>query len=182
MAKENTKTIVFDMDGTIADFYSVSGWLDYLKDEDVFPYKNANPCVDIAGFRSYMECLKAGGYELQIVSWTSKNGSVTYNSEVRKAKIEWLKKYDLLKYFDHIHIVKYGTDKLHTAKRRAKSTDEWYLYDDDAKVRDDWSKKTRQTKNVIAMDENSLEMTCSSFKEFNKMVSDMVASIMSAKP
>ena len=28
------KTLVFDMDGTIANFYGVVGWLDYLKESN----------------------------------------------------------------------------------------------------------------------------------------------------
>ena len=35
------KTIVFDMDGTIADLYGVKGWLNYLRNEDTTPYEKA---------------------------------------------------------------------------------------------------------------------------------------------
>ena len=33
------RTIFFDMDGTIADLYSVDGWLADLINKDVRPYK-----------------------------------------------------------------------------------------------------------------------------------------------
>ena len=39
-------TIYFDMDGTIADFYGVENWLDYLLAEKTFPYVSAKPLVD----------------------------------------------------------------------------------------------------------------------------------------
>ena len=39
---EYNRTIVFDMDGTIADFYGVDGWLDYLKAENTTPYEEYN--------------------------------------------------------------------------------------------------------------------------------------------
>jgi hypothetical protein len=42
---EDNKTLVFDMDGTIADFYGVTGWLDYLKAEDTTPYEVGYLCL-----------------------------------------------------------------------------------------------------------------------------------------
>ena len=41
------KMIIFDMDGTIADLYSVNNWLDKLRAFDVTPYKNAKPLYDM---------------------------------------------------------------------------------------------------------------------------------------
>ena len=38
-------TINFDMDGTIADFYGVENWLDYLMEEDTHPYAVAEPLL-----------------------------------------------------------------------------------------------------------------------------------------
>ena len=32
------KVLVFDMDGTLCDFYGVEGWLNCLMAEDVRPY------------------------------------------------------------------------------------------------------------------------------------------------
>ena len=37
------KTAYFDMDGTIADFYGVDNWLDYLTNYDTYPYRSARP-------------------------------------------------------------------------------------------------------------------------------------------
>ena len=37
----NTKVIVFDMDGTIADLYGVNGWLEMLNAENPKPYEIA---------------------------------------------------------------------------------------------------------------------------------------------
>ena len=43
-----TKAIYFDMDGTIADFYGVDGWLDCLMNNDVKPYKVAKPLINMS--------------------------------------------------------------------------------------------------------------------------------------
>ena len=32
------KAINFDMDGTLADFYGVDNWLEYLVNKDAYPY------------------------------------------------------------------------------------------------------------------------------------------------
>ena len=34
---ETKGTIYFDMDGTLANFYGVENWLDYLENEDTTP-------------------------------------------------------------------------------------------------------------------------------------------------
>ena len=39
--------INFDMDGTIADLYGVSNWLEDLLHEDVRPYVEARPLVNL---------------------------------------------------------------------------------------------------------------------------------------
>ena len=42
-----TKAIYFDMDGTIANFYGVEGWLACLETSDPTPYKVARPLVNM---------------------------------------------------------------------------------------------------------------------------------------
>ena len=42
-----TKAIYFDMDGTIANFYGVDGWLDDLINERTRPYAQARPLVNM---------------------------------------------------------------------------------------------------------------------------------------
>ena len=108
-------TYYFDMDGTIADFYSVEGWLDDLISEKVRPYAEAKPLVNPENLKKIIEKLKAEGYNFGIISWTSKNGSKDFNKKVRKTKIEWLNKY-FPDCFSEIHIIKYGTPKYKVAK------------------------------------------------------------------
>ena len=43
-----TKAINFDMDGTLADFYGVENWLDYLINENPYPYEVAKPLVNMS--------------------------------------------------------------------------------------------------------------------------------------
>ena len=88
------KMICFDMDGTIADFYSVPNWLDKLRAEDPSPYSDAAPMWDMEELRKILLLLIGEGWEVRIISWLSKDSSASYKDGVRKAKLEWLAKYD----------------------------------------------------------------------------------------
>lgn len=126
-------TYYFDMDGTIADFYSVEGWLNDLISEKVRPYAEAKPLVNPENLKKIIEKLKAEGYNFGIISWTSKNGSKDFNKKVRKTKIEWLNKY-FPDCFSEIHVIKYGTPKYKVAKNHG------ILFDDEERNRTKWNK------------------------------------------
>ena len=102
-------TIWLDMDGTIADLYSVPDWLPMLKAENSRPYRIAKPMLSERKIDFLTNYVAAGG-QIGIISWTSKCGSAAYNKRVRSAKVEWLKKNLPLPYAE-IHVVKYGTPK-----------------------------------------------------------------------
>lgn len=131
--KNKSRTIYFDMDGTIADFYGVNNWLDYLKKEDVTPYKIANSLFDSAILERALIKAKENN-KIGIISWCSKNGSDSFNREVTKVKKEWLRKNFPSVIFDEIIIVKYGTPKS-IFKR-----DNDILFDDELQNRDCWGK------------------------------------------
>lgn len=124
--------IYFDMDGTLADFYGVDGWLDALHIESVMPYVAAEPLVNPSDFVTLVEQLKNKGYTIGIISWSAKNGSENYNKRVRVAKLVWVKNYfgDV---FDEFHVVKYGTPKHAVAKIKDS-----IIVDDNCYVRDMW--------------------------------------------
>ena len=81
------KEIWFDMDGTIADLYGVENWLEYLTNEDVRPYVEAKPLVDMEALNLILDILKRYGWKVVVTTWLAKNASEIYNQEVRKAKI-----------------------------------------------------------------------------------------------
>ena len=114
----NNATIYFDLDGTIADLYGFSGWLDCLQNEQTDPYTEAGLLVDGDQFRNFLAAGKAAGVLFGVISWGAKNASKDYQKAIRRAKIDWLKKNNLLEYFDELHIIKYGTPKNRAAKNR----------------------------------------------------------------
>ena len=104
------KKIIFDMDGTIANFYEVPDWLESLRKEDASPYRKAEPLVNVTEFNVLCGILRRKGYEIGIVSWLSKESSQSFKREVRKAKREWLERY-FPSCGKEIHLIQYGTPK-----------------------------------------------------------------------
>ena len=78
-------TIYFDMDGTIANFYGVENWLDYLEVYDTTPYEIAKPLIHCSTLARMLNRLKLEGHTLGIISWCSKNGTPEYNYRTAKA-------------------------------------------------------------------------------------------------
>lgn len=128
------KVIVFDMDGTIADFYGVSGWLDDLNNHRTRPYEIAKPLYDMTELANLLEELKKIGYIIAIITWLSADSTKEYDNEVRKAKLEWLEKYRFP--YDEIHLVKYGTTKANCTRKLGGFQ---ILVDDNEKVRNGWN-------------------------------------------
>ena len=141
------KTLVFDMDGTIADFYGVDGWLDYLINEDTTPYEMARPLYDMVKLRDILLTLKAIGWRIVVTTWLAKDGTKEYNDRTRVAKLNWLAKYDFP--YDEIHLVKYGTTKANCTRKIGGYQ---VLVDDNEMIRKGW-----RLGHTINANENILE-------------------------
>ena len=128
------KTIVFDMDGTIADFYGVEGWLEYLQNEDTTPYEVARPLYDMEYLKALLIVLKAQGWRVVVTTWLARGGNKAYNDRTRNAKLEWLDKYEFP--YDEIHLVKYGTTKANCTRHIGGYQ---ILVDDNEAVRRGWT-------------------------------------------
>ena len=130
--KCENRTLYFDMDGTIADLYGYTGWLDKLEAEDPAPYAEAMPLYNTIELTSLLLNWQARGGKIGIVSWLSKTSSPAYDKAVRLAKRNWLKE-NLSVKFNEIHIVKYGTPKWKVVKDR-----QGFLFDDEKRNGDNW--------------------------------------------
>lgn len=126
------KAIYFDMDGTIADLYGVEGWLDDLIAENVRPYAEAKPLLNLSLLARYIHKAQAKGYTVGVISWLSKSGTPSYNEAVTAVKREWLAKHLPSVEWDEIHIVKYGTPK------STCRTCPGILFDDEQRNLDEW--------------------------------------------
>lgn len=128
------KKIWFDMDGTIADLYSVDGWLAYLQAEDTTPYAQAKVMHNMAQLARLLHRAQHKGYTVGIISWTSKHGTQEYNKAVEQVKRAWLDKHLHSVQWDAIHVVEYGTNKYNVCGGGI-------LFDDEQGNRDAWKGK-----------------------------------------
>ena len=138
--------INFDMDGTIADLYGVSNWFEDLLHEDVRPYVEARPLVNLQALARVLNRLIRAGYEVNIISWTSRGGSAEYNEAVRQAKIKWLRQHLASVQFSEIIIIPYGTPK--------ELFSDGILFDDEEHNRAAWGEGAYTEKEIFEILKN----------------------------
>ena len=139
-----TKAIYFDMDGTIADFYSVDGWLDMLRAYDPTPYEIAKPLLRLSTLARLLNKLQKNGYTIGVVSWLSKEPNPTFDKQVIKAKIEWLNVHMPSVEWDEIKIVPHGMPK-----QKVVDNPFGILFDDEKQNRENWSGTAYDVHNII---------------------------------
>ena len=133
--------IYFDMDGTIADLYSVDNWLDDLRAENTRPYAEAKPLVNFSQLARLLNRLIAQGNTVNVISWGSRGGSSEYNKAVEAVKIEWLKKHLKSVHFESIIVLPYGTPK--------ELYGNGILFDDEEHNRTTWGKGAYTEKEIF---------------------------------
>lgn len=136
-----TKQINFDMDGTIANFYGVENWLDYLMARDPYPYAAAKPLVNMSALARQLNRLQRNGYEINIISWLAKNSTDEFDEMVTITKIRWLRQHLPSVHWDNITIVKYGTNKSTLGKG--------ILFDDEEPNRNMWGEGAYDVHNIL---------------------------------
>lgn len=138
-----TKVINFDMDGTIADLYGVSDWLNDLINSKTRPYDVAKPLVNMNVLARILNRLQRNGFTINIISWTSKSGTPEYNERVKNSKLKWLAKHLKSVKFNNVYIVPYGTPK-HTIA-------EGILFDDEEPNRTAWGAGAYDVDNILGV-------------------------------
>lgn len=138
--------IYFDMDGTIADLYAVENWLPKLRASDASPYEEAEVMLNMSILARYLNKLQKLGYQIGIISWTSKGGTERYNRAVEVAKLNWLHDHLRSVSFDEIYIVEYGTPKEQYAK-----SEKDILFDDNEEIRQDWTGKAYEPSEILSI-------------------------------
>ena len=139
-----TKAIYFDMDGTIANFYGVPNWLDYLIASDPTPYKVARPLLNMSHLARLLNQLQNDGWHIGIVSWLSKSGTAEYNEVVTTTKVEWLNRHLHSVNWNEVVIVPYGTPK-----QEVVQFETGILFDDETPNRNNWIGTAYDVQNII---------------------------------
>jgi len=135
------REINFDMDGTLADFYGVENWLQYLIDDNPFPYEVAKPLVNMSVLARRLNSLQRKGYKVNVISWLAKNSNADFDNAVTTAKVKWLRKHLPSVHFDNINIVGYGTPK--------NTIGCGILFDDEEPNRNMWGEGAYDAHNIL---------------------------------
>ena len=141
----NSRTIYFDMDGTIADFYGVENWLEYLLCENPYPYAEAKPLLNFSHLARLLNSVQRQGYKIGIISWLSRSGGEEFMEKVTATKIEWLHAHLPSVNFDEIHICKYGYPKENFCN------DNDILFDDELPNRENWNGEAFEPNEIITV-------------------------------
>lgn len=128
------KILVFDMDGTIVDLYSVHDWLKYLREEKTFPYEVAMPMYDMETMNFVLNILKNMGYKVVVTTWGAKKSSKEFLKATAIQKKKWLDKYGFP--YDEMFCVPYGVSKHEVTKEMGGLQ---ILFDDNSKIIKEWN-------------------------------------------
>ena len=80
------RTLVFDLDGTIVNFYGVQGWLEDIRNGNPRPYIVAEPLYNMDILISILNLLKLQDWEIVVTSWLAKGSTKEFDELTRVAK------------------------------------------------------------------------------------------------
>ena len=135
------REINFDMDGTLANFYEVENWLDYLMAGDTTPYEIAKPLFNFSSLARILNRLQRNGYKINIISWLAKSGDDNFMEAIAEVKKAWLAKHLPSVVWDEINIVAYGTPK--------SLFGNGILFDDEEPNREEWRGIAYDVDNIL---------------------------------
>lgn len=136
--------IYFDLDGTLADFYSVDNWLQKILENDSSPYREARPLYNFSYLAKLIRKCQKKGIEFSIISWGSKNSTEKFLTAVADEKRQWLKTHLPSVNFSQIIIVPYGTPKENYKNSRFD-----ILFDDEQANRKNWKNGAFEPQYII---------------------------------
>ena len=142
----NTKAIYFDMDGTIADLYSVEGWLPMLRAHNATPYAQAKTLVNMSVLARLLNKAQREGVVIGVVSWLAKGSNAQYDTEVTNAKRKWLATHLKSVQWDEVHIVPYGTPK-----HNIVGYPNGILFDDEVHNRNMWTGTAYDVQDIVGI-------------------------------
>lgn len=125
--------IWLDMDGTIADLYSVEGWLNDLENHNERPYREAKPLVRMCVLARLLNKAQRNGFEICVVTALSKNSNKEYDERVIEAKKVWLRTHLKSVKFDEVRFVPY------TFTKNDVNSGNDILFDDEARHLEAWT-------------------------------------------
>ena len=128
------KWLWLDMDGTFVDFYGVIDWLECLIAHDTKPYRVAKCLYNEYELLEVLFELKLNGWNIGIISWSSKENNAEFDKKVEQAKREWMFEKCLDIIIDKMIVTPYGVCKADTCRKYGFGV----LADDEEQNRNAW--------------------------------------------
>ena len=143
-----SKTIYFDLDGTVYDLYNVPNWLEKLRREEpnIFLEGETISNLSTQTFTDVIVGLINSGYTFGVISWLPMYCTPEYAETCRQEKIKWCQRNLPFVPVENISIIPYGIPK---QKAITKKSQIMWLIDDNKEVCEIWkTPKARLYKNV----------------------------------
>lgn len=137
-------TWYFDMDGTLADLYNSSGWLEKLENEQGGVFDDLKPLIDLERFKKWCEQILAKGDRIEIITWLPRGASDEYMEDCAIEKMEWVA--EKMPWIKKVHCQPYGTPKQYAIEKRSRKM---ILVDDNTEVIQMWQ-TTQQRVGIVA--------------------------------
>jgi hypothetical protein len=129
-------TVIFDMDGTIYDLYSIPGWLESIHQEDASIFLTGQSMGNLEEIKILIKKLiLEKNVNFELATWLPKDASEEYGLAVIEAKLRWCASQKLPSLFENIHFLEYGTPKSEVV---FLDTSEVILFDDNIEVREEF--------------------------------------------
>jgi FMN phosphatase YigB (HAD superfamily) len=137
------KKIIFDLDGTLYDLYSIPDWEKKLRQEKENIFLEGKTFLN-DDFYEIIEELRNLGFTFDVATWLPMFATKQYEEKCKKEKEQWIRKN--LKFINNIYIDSYGIPKQKMVKEKSSLM---ILIDDNIDVCKNWeTKKQRKYKNV----------------------------------
>ncbi len=128
-----------DMDGTIADLYSLPQWLDRIQNESEGLFLEPSPLITEDRFYSIFPKDK---YNVKILTMLPLGATKEYEEVVKQEKLAWLSVH-FPSLVDKVIFKRYGHNK------NIKGSHSALLIDDNDKIRETWKGKALNPKGLL---------------------------------
>lgn len=133
-----SRTIYFDMDGTLAALFFIKGFAERLESGDCSVYTECRTLYKVNEMSATIAALKTKGYDIGIISYADESNL----EKARAAKMEWLSR----------HFPYANSEKIHIVTKAVSKASYYHngdvLVDDARANREEWESKGGQTINA----------------------------------